>query len=138
MKTVISLVVIALLSSSAIAQSRRQNQPKSSATAQEQTITNGPVAESISDSAATIGWETASPGDMTIRYGLDREHMDKTATSKQNADGRRHHATIEGLTPETPYYFQVMQGGEAVGKVGTFNTVANGAAPIKSRATIPQ
>jgi phosphodiesterase/alkaline phosphatase D-like protein len=102
-------------------------------------ITNGPVAEYVADSKATIGWSTHEPGAaMTIKYGTDRDHMDQTAQATPGSDGRNFHARLQGLTPETRYYFQVIQDNQPVGGVGTFRTVASGAAPIKSRATIPQ
>ena len=102
-------------------------------------ITNGPVAEYVADSKVTIGWSVQNPGsNMTIKYGTDRDHMDQTAQATPGSDGRNFHARLQSLSPETRYYFQVMQDNQAAGGVGTFRTVASGAAPIKSRATIPQ
>jgi hypothetical protein len=101
-------------------------------------ITNGPVAEYISDSAATVGWSMHGSGNTSIKYGNDREHMDQTAQATPSKDGSNYHARIEGLMPGTRYYFQVMQNGQPVGGVGTFRTVASGAAPVRSKATIPQ
>lgn len=34
-------------------------------------ITNGPVAEYVSDSNCTIGWSTSAAGTMTLLYGTD-------------------------------------------------------------------
>jgi phosphodiesterase/alkaline phosphatase D-like protein len=133
------LLIAFVLCPLAIAQST-SNAPSKSATAapSQTTIINGPVAEHVTDSKATIGWETASSAALTLRYGTDRDHLNQTATAEPSTDGRRHHATLEGLTSETPYYFQVMDHGVEVGRVGTFTTVAAGAAPLKSRATIPR
>jgi phosphodiesterase/alkaline phosphatase D-like protein len=64
--------------------------------------------------------------------------MDQTAEATPGSDPRNYHARLQNLTPETRYYFQVVQNNEPVGGVGTFRTVASGASPIKSRATIPQ
>jgi phosphodiesterase/alkaline phosphatase D-like protein len=102
-------------------------------------INNGPVAEVVSDSSATLGWSVSSAaGSMSIKYGTDRDHMNQTADATASSDGRNFHARLSNLSPETRYYFQVTQNGSKVGGVGTFRTTAAGAPPIKSRATIPQ
>ena len=102
-------------------------------------ITNGPVAEIVADSNATIGWSVReNSGNMSIKYGTDREHMNQTAEAVPSGDGKNFHARLQSLTPETRYYFQVIQRDEPVGGVGTFRTVASGAPPIKSKAIIPQ
>jgi phosphodiesterase/alkaline phosphatase D-like protein len=104
-----------------------------------QAITNGPVAESVADSNATLGWSVHdTSGSMSVKYGSDRDHMNQTAQATASSDGKNYHARLQGLTPETRYYFQVLQNDQPVGGVGTFRTVASGAAPVKSKATIPQ
>ena len=105
---------------------------------QNQQIINGPVAEYVADSSATIGWSVRSSANMNINYGTDRTHMDQTADAVAGSDGRNYHARLRSLRPNTRYYFQVMQNGQHVGAVGTFQTVAPGASPIKSKAIIPQ
>ena len=75
---------------------------------------------------------------MSIKYGTDRAHLDQTAQATPSKEGTNYHARMEGLNPRTHYYFQVVQNGQPVGGVGTFRTVASGAAPVRSRATIPQ
>lgn len=100
---------------------------------QEQQITNGPVAEYVSDSNCTIGWSTRVPGTMTLRYGTEPTKMTQTKEAAESNDGRNHHVRLDGLTPNTRYYFRVFNAGEATGGVGTFQTVAAGDSPIKSR-----
>jgi len=109
-----------------------------STTAQAEQITNGPVAEIVADSSATLGWSARSAGNMSVKYGAERDHLDQTATATPSADGRNYHARLQGLTPGTRYYFQVMLDGQPVGGIGTFHTTAPGDAPIKSKAIIPQ
>jgi phosphodiesterase/alkaline phosphatase D-like protein len=104
----------------------------------EQQITNGPVAEFISDSACTIGWSTRVSGKMSLRYGTERNNLTQTADAVENSDGRNHHVRISGLTPNTRYYFQVLRNGQPVGGVGTFRTVGTGEQPVRSKAIIPQ
>jgi phosphodiesterase/alkaline phosphatase D-like protein len=101
-------------------------------------ITNGPVAEYITDSTCTIGWSTTTPGKMTVRYGTDPKQMSKTAESVEGSDPRNHHVQLSGLSPDTRYYFQVVADGEALRNAGTFSTVGKGDPPTKSKAVIPQ
>ena len=102
------------------------------------TLSNGPVAEVVSDSSATIGWQTARPAKMQIRYGTAPDRLDQTATAKDSSNGLNHHVTLEKLAPSTQYYFQVMQGNNRIDGVGTFETVARGARPVKADAVIPE
>jgi phosphodiesterase/alkaline phosphatase D-like protein len=101
-------------------------------------INNGPVAEYVSDSNCTIGWSTRTPGTMTLRYGTDPAKMTQTKEAVESNDGHNYHVRIDGLTPDTRYYFRVLNAGEAISGVGTFQTVAAGDPPIKSKAIIPQ
>ena len=141
MKTTISLLMaILMLSFAAAAQQSYGSYPsvpnQSTAT---NMITNGPVAETVSDSSALIGWSTRNPAETTnIRYGTDRAHMTHTAQVQNNADGKNHHARLENLNPNTTYYFQVVEKGQDVGGIGTFKTVAPGESPLQSKAVIPQ
>jgi phosphodiesterase/alkaline phosphatase D-like protein len=105
---------------------------------QDQQISNGPVAEYVSDSNCTIGWSSRVSGTMTVRYGTDPAKMTQTKEAVASTDGRNHHVRIDGLTPDTRYYFRVVNAGEAISGVGTFQTVAAGEPPVKSKAIIPQ
>ena len=110
----------------------------SAMTSSDQQITNGPVAEYVSDSNCTIGWSTRTAGKMTVKYGTDRSMMTQTREAAESNDGRNHHVQLEGLTPNTRYYFRVLNAGEEISGVGTFQTVAKGEAPVRSKASIPQ
>ncbi len=102
-------------------------------------ISNGPVAEYISDSNCTIGWSTTAPGTMILRYGTDRTKMTQKAEAVDSKDGRNHHVRLDGLSPNTRYYFSVLAStGEPIGGVGTFQTLDRGEAPVRSKAVIPQ
>lgn len=96
-----------------------------------------PVLESATPSSAVIRWtDTTGGGTDThygiVRYGLDPRHMDRTARSPNRA---RHNATtmtyrvwIDGLAPDTTYYYTVdaaRADGHALGlhsPVGKFTT----------------
>jgi len=101
-------------------------------------ITNGPVAEYVTDAACTVGWSTNAPGKMILRYGPAREQMTQTADVVDSKDGRNHHAQLAGLQPNRQYFFEVVVDGVPLGNPGTFHTVASGETPIKSKAAIPQ
>jgi phosphodiesterase/alkaline phosphatase D-like protein len=64
--------------------------------------------------------------------------MTETAQGSDGADGKNHHARLQGLSPSTRYYFQVTENGAPVGGVGTFKTTAAGETPVQSKAVIPQ
>jgi phosphodiesterase/alkaline phosphatase D-like protein len=106
--------------------------------ARDRQITNGPVAEYVSDSNCTIGWSTSVSGTMTLLYGTDRTKMTQTAEAVESKDGHNHHVRLSGLTPSTRYYFQVLNGREPISGIGTFQTVAQSEAPVRSKAVIPQ
>jgi hypothetical protein len=102
-------------------------------------IVNGPVAETVTDSSALIGWATRdSASGSAVKYGTSRAGMVQSADASDGSDGKNHHAKLQGLSPNTRYYFQVTQNGQPVGGVGTFKTTATGEQPVQSKATIPQ
>jgi phosphodiesterase/alkaline phosphatase D-like protein len=137
-KKIIGLAAFLLICGLAVAQSGSGNTGSSMFSAN-QAITNGPVAEYVADSSAVIGWSAQeSSSNMSIRYGSDRDQMNQTAQAAPGSDAHNFHARLRGLTPNTRYYFQVMQKNQAVGGVGTFQTVATGESPIESKATIPK
>ena len=111
----------------------------SSAPSNSDEISNGPVAETVSDSSAVIGWSTRDSASNTgVKYGTNRANLSQTAQATDGADGKNHHARLQGLSPSTRYYFQVMANGQTVGGVGTFKTTAAGESPVQSKAIIPQ
>ena len=140
-----ALLLVAILIVGALAVAQTGASPSTAATqdnpgtaSQGQQIINGPVAEYIADSSAMLGWSARSAANMSVNYGTDRTHMDQTADAVASSDGRNYHVRLQGLRAGTRYYFQVMQNGQHVGGVGTFQTVPPGASPIKSKAIIPQ
>jgi hypothetical protein len=104
-----------------------------------ESISNGPVAETVSDSSALIGWATRDSASNTgVKYGTNRANLTETAQGTDGADGKNHHARLQGLSPSTRYYFQITENGQPVGGVGTFKTTASGETPVQSKAVIPQ
>jgi phosphodiesterase/alkaline phosphatase D-like protein len=142
MKTIVSaLLALLLLGAMALAQNSSYSPYNSDGTskASSQTITNGPVAETVSDNSAFIGWSTKDPAsDTAVRYGTSRDHLTQTADATDTASGKNHHARLENLAPNTTYYFQVTANGQEQGGIGTFKTVGMGDKPIQSKAIISQ
>ncbi|PYY17046.1 MAG: hypothetical protein DMG60_12965 [Acidobacteria bacterium] len=111
----------------------------SSQSSSSDSISNGPVAETVSDSSALIGWATRNAATNTgVKYGTNRPNLSQTAQGTDGSDGKNHHAKLEGLSPNTRYYFQITENGQPVGGVGTFRTTAAGEQPVQSKAIIPQ
>ncbi len=141
MKSIISAVLAVFLCSAwAMAQSNYSPYNSDGSTkSATQLITNGPVAETVSDSSAFIGWSTKNAASSTeVRYGTSRDRLTQTAEGTDTADGKNHHARLQDLKPNTTYYFQVLENGQDQGGIGTFKTVANGEKPIQSKAVISQ
>ena len=141
MKLSVVFLFISVLSVCFVAgQSERTTKvPQNSAlSTSHQDISNGPVAEYICDSNCTIGWSTSAAGPMALHYGTDRTKMTQQAEAVDSKDGRNHHVRLDGLKPNTRYYFSVVASGEPVGGVGTFQTVDQGEPPIRSKAVIPE
>ena len=141
MKSIVSPLIIAVICSAvAVAQSNYDTyNSRSTKSTNTQLITNGPVAETVSDSSAFIGWSTKEAASSSIvKYGTTRDHLTQTAQVSDNNDGKNHHARLENLSPDTTYYFQVMENGEPQGGIGTFRTVEIGEKPIQSKAVISQ
>ncbi|MGZ4789562.1 MAG: fibronectin type III domain-containing protein [Terriglobales bacterium] len=140
MKSIISpLVIVILLGVAAVAQSNPNSYGNTSSNSSGQMITNGPVAETVGDSNALIGWSSKMPAHGTsVNYGTARDRLTQTAPAVENSDAKNHHARLENLSPDTSYYFQVMENGEPLGGIGTFRTVAQGEKPVQSKAVISQ
>ena len=119
--------------------SSMQSSSMGSQSASSDEISNGPVAETVSDTSAVIGWSTKDAASSTgVKYGTNRASLSQTAQATDGAEGKNHHARLQGLSPSTRYYFQVTANGQPVGGVGTFKTTAAGDTPVQSKAVIPQ
>ncbi len=111
--------------------------PHDSENLDNQHITNGPIAEYLADTSVSIAWSTRGSAQMAIRIGTDPEHLDKTVEAAQKGRGRCHHARVDGLKPDTTYYFQVVDGDHPVGEPGVFKTLSSGAPPVTHKVIVP-
>lgn len=103
-----------------------------------QHITNGPIAEYVADTAVSIAWSTRGSAQMAVRYGTDPGHLEQMIDAASKGRGRCHHARIEGLRPNTKYFFQVVgEDNGTVDEVGTFQTLPPGANPVTRKVIVP-
>ena len=58
-----------------------------------------------------VNWKTIDkPANAYVKYGLNKDNLDRTATIKTNELASNYHwnmSVLEGLQPDTPYYYQV-------------------------------
>ncbi len=96
-------------------------------------ITKGPVVEFANDNSAVIAWSTNVQGSTVLKYGTDPNNLTQAAQAPWG--GTTHRVHLNGLQPNTTYYFQVESaqaqgtGTGALGKVDSFQTTAPGAQP---------
>jgi Purple acid Phosphatase, N-terminal domain len=66
-------------------------------------ITNGPVVENVTDTAAVIAWSTNVNSGTVLFYGTDPRRLDETASMPWG--GLTHRVNLKDLTPDTTYYY---------------------------------
>src|SRR5215470_10213344 len=67
-------------------------------------ITHGPVVENVTDTTAIIAWSTNVNAGTLLRYGMDPQHLNQTASMPWG--GLTHRVNLKDLKPGTTYYFQ--------------------------------
>src|SRR5947207_7660999 len=65
-------------------------------------ITNGPVAENVSDTTAQIAWSTNVSSGTVLHYGTDPNNLDQKASMPWG--GVTHRVQLQNLKPGTTYY----------------------------------
>jgi phosphodiesterase/alkaline phosphatase D-like protein len=88
------------------------------------TVIAGPIPQNVTDTQATIWWETSSPAATIIKYGTDQNNLNQTA--QQPWGNQSHSVQLSNLQPNTTYYFQVQRPSGEVLKSGSFQTQSNG------------
>jgi len=84
----------------------------------------GPIAQNVSDSQATIWWQTSQPSATVVKYGLAPDRL--TDTAQQPWGDESHSVQLEDLKPNTTYFFEMLRpSGEVLG-TGRFQTQPSG------------
>lgn len=89
-------------------------------------ITHGPVVESVTDTGAIIAWSTNTNAGTLLHYGVDPNHLDRTAGMPWG--GLTHRVELNGLRPQTQYFFRAESphgqgtGENATGPLSSFET----------------
>lgn len=82
-------------------------------------IQAGPVAQNVSDKAATLWWMTTDDTRSVVKYGKDKNNPDQTAQAEA---GTSHKVTLNNLEPNTTYYFVIMSHENLKRGEGSFQT----------------
>ncbi len=87
-------------------------------------IVRPPVVEQVTNSSATISWQTNIGGTSVVRYGTSRSRLLQSASSdtvvQQRAGAQIHRVQLTGLRPNMTYYYMVVSGqGEGRDNVAT-------------------
>ncbi len=61
--------------------------------------------ESLTPTSITVSWETEEEGVGFVQYGTDPAQLERTAP--ETSPLVKHRITIEGLKPQTTYYYKV-------------------------------
>lgn len=117
---VIGIGIAVLFASLSLAQAKRDIQ-----------ITKGPFVEHADTNSVIVAWSTNEPSSTVVRYGTDRDQLNRTAQLPWGA--LTHRVTIKNLEPGQRYFFRVESGqaqgsGGNVSEVGTFRTRSMSAA----------
>jgi len=80
----------------------------------------GPIPQNVTDKSAQIWWATDKPAETIVSYGTD---MNNLQTAPQKPWGLKDHVVeLSGLSPDTTYYFRVMNAKGEVRASGQFKT----------------
>jgi chitodextrinase len=68
-------------------------------------VTAGPIIETADSNSATISWFTDQPANSRVWYSQDADDLTQIAEGEDRTT--EHRVRIEGLQPNTTYFFQV-------------------------------
>ena len=88
----------------------------------------------ITDSSATITWQTDMPATSQVEYGTTNAYGSTTPSNNELTTS--HNIALTGLKPSTTYYFETKSqgasGNEAASEAQTFITLSSAAAAIET------
>ncbi|QFU23268.1 DNRLRE domain-containing protein [Shewanella eurypsychrophilus] len=70
-----------------------------------ETLTRGPYLQLGTEHSMTVKWRTDITGPSVVKYGIELSHLAGSATGLDEAN---HSVTLSGLTPNTRYYYAVL------------------------------
>ena len=83
----------------------------------------GPYLQMPSDTAITVRWQSKEKYPGTVRYGRDRDRLEKQATER--VAQIEHRVRIKGLMPLTKYYYRIVSKTAGLDKTYSFVTAAS-------------
>jgi phosphodiesterase/alkaline phosphatase D-like protein len=86
-------------------------------------IEKGPTVDA-SDHSATIRWETDDRAATVVKYGTDKNNLNKEA--RHSGGSRDHNVTLAELQPGTKYFYQIQKANGEVRASGEFTTKGAG------------
>jgi phosphodiesterase/alkaline phosphatase D-like protein len=109
----------------------QQQQTTTAATA-DRSIVAGPVVQNLTDTSARLWWLSAERARFVVRFGLDRNNLDQTATPAGGPlalirGDKEHSVDLKNLKADTTYYFRILRGGDQQGNAlaeGDLKTMA--------------
>jgi hypothetical protein len=73
-----------------------------------QSLPNDITITAVTDQSASISWQTASPTQASLKYGLNPHNL--SLVSVENQTGTSHQLLLEGLLPDSDYFFALQIG----------------------------
>lgn len=121
-KTVFTLLMVFALGSWNLAQAQTQSSDANKSSSANG-VTSGPTVDA-SDHSATIKWETDDRAATIVKYGTDKNNLNKQA--RHSGGSRDHNVTLAELQPNTKYYYQIQKSTGEVRAEGDFTTKGTG------------
>ncbi len=91
------------------------------AQAQNPLLSRGPYLQSVTENSIVVCWETNTPDQGAVDYGLTNDY---TWTAAEEIATTRHAITLTALSPYTVYHYRLQSGGQYLSDDHTFKTVA--------------
>ncbi len=119
-KTVILLVTVLAFAAMGLAQGNQ----RTSTNPGNIWVVAGPVPQNVTDTSATLWWETNKPGPTTVKYGTDQNNLSQQA--QQPYGETSHSVQLANLQPNTTYFWEIDDNTGAKIMGGEFHTQASG------------
>ncbi|MCI0350232.1 MAG: fibronectin type III domain-containing protein [Acidobacteriales bacterium] len=122
-RTVLTLLIAFALGSWSLAQTEQTQTSDTNKSSSANGIESGPTVDA-SDHSATIRWQTQDRAATVVKYGTDKNNLDKQA--RHSGGARDHNVTLAELKPGTKYFYQIQKNSGEVRAEGEFTTKGSG------------